>query len=123
MAYASINIPLGSKDCKKVADTRRLTMEYQLAQMKVEQRKADVLFSAKMANMCLDINAQVKIDADNPLFSECRQYLKITPYPDEIAALSQAWSNRAKGLDQRVGVLEQVAHRPNETALLWQKTE
>ncbi len=123
MAYASINIPLGSKDCKKVADTRRLTMEYQLAQMKVEQRKADVLFSAKMANMCLDINAQVKIDADNPLFSECRQYLKITPNPDEIAALSQAWSNRAKGLDQRVGVLEQVAHRPNETALLWQKTE
>lgn len=123
MAYASINIPLGSKDCKKVADTRRLTMEYQLAQMKVEQRKADVLFSAKMANMCLDINKQVAIDESNPLFKECAQYIGIRPKPDEIAALSQAWDRRANGLAKRVDRIEQVAHLPNETNLLWLETQ
>ena len=36
MAYASINIPLGRKDCKKIAATRKRTMEYQLVQMQAE---------------------------------------------------------------------------------------
>ena len=96
-------------------------MQYELAQMKIEQGKADKLFAAKMANMCLEIQSHVAIDPNNPLYEECAQYIAIEPSPDEIAALSQAWNNRANGLAMRVNSLEQVAHLPNETNLLWQK--
>ena len=125
MAYASINIPLGSKDCKKVANTRRLTMEYELRQLKAEQRKADVLFSAKMANMCLEIHQHVEIQADNALYAECAQYVKTQPEPDELAEISAMWerySGRTNQLEGRVGKLERVAHLPDESTLLWNTT-
>lgn len=123
IGYVNVNIPLGGDDCKKAASTRTRTMEYALHQMQTEQGKADKLFAAKMANMCLDIQSHISIHPDNPLFEECSQYIAIEPTPDEIAHLSQMWNDRANGLTQRVNSLEQVAHLPNETNLLWQKTE
>lgn len=101
MAYASINIPLGRKDCKKMANTRKLTMEYQLHQLKTEQYKADVLFAGKMAEMCLEISKHLKIVAENPLYKECGQYMA-----------------KNGGLEDRVQVLEGAAHNPNETFLI-----
>lgn len=121
MAYASINIPLGSKACKEVAQTRKLTMEYQLQQMKAEQHKADVLFASKMASMCIQINEQVSINEENPLYGECKQYVKWEPAPDELAKLSMQWNRTTEQTDSlhgRVERLEGVAHKPNETFLL-----
>lgn len=121
MAYASVNIPLGMKDCKELAQTRKRTLEYKLTQMQTEQRKADVLFAAKMANMCMDIQRHITIDAENPLYSECAQYISITPTPDEIAQISLQWkqtSQQLNGISTRVNTLESVAHKPQETYLL-----
>jgi len=121
MAYASVNIPLGGKACKEVAATRKMTMEYQLAQMKIEQRKADVLFSAKMANMCIQIDQTITITADNPLYMECAQYVASKPAPNELSKINQTmgrYGGTIEELSQRLGTLEQVAHRPNETFLL-----
>lgn len=118
LGYLNVNIPLGMKDCKKVANTRKQTMEYQLYQMKTEQRKADVLFAAKMANMCLEISSHITITPDNPLYTECAQYVAIEPTPDEIAALATKWNQTSQRLNARMQNLEHVAHRPNESFLI-----
>lgn len=121
MAYASINFPLGGGDCKQMAKTRKHTIEYQLHSMKAEQRKADVLFSAKMANMCLEISSHITITPDNALFAECSQYVALEPAPGELAELSVMWQRyglRQEEIVHRVERIEAVAHEPRSTTLL-----
>ena len=93
--------------------------------MKTEQRKADVLFSAKMANMCLEIQSHITINPDNPLYEECAQYLYMEPHPDDVAELTNLL-NRTNGhaaaMNKRVTQLEDVAHLPNQTSLLFNRT-
>lgn len=122
MAYANLNIPLGGKGCKRVAKLREQTVAYQLYQAQTEQRKADVLFAAKMANMCLEIASQVTITQDNPLFEECVQYVAIEPTADAVAELTYIINQRdlfTNDLDKRLRVVEGVAHLPNKPTLLW----
>ena len=129
LGYVNVNIPLGGQDCKRAAKTRTQTMEYALYQMKTEQGKADKLFAAKMANMCLDIQSHMTIHQDNPLYSECAQYMQIEPNPDDIAAINSVMQRHVNGINGRILRLEGVAHSPNQTILMkdqpaldWQKS-
>lgn len=114
LGYVNVNFPIGGKDCKRAARTRIKTMEYALYQMQTEQGKADKLFAAKMANMCLDIQSRMTIHQDNPLYEECEQYIAIEPHPDDVASLLGRYGEYGG----RLQFLETHVHAPGDTKRL-----
>ena len=75
MVYAAINIPFGGSVCEDAQAATLGAMQYDLHVQQVEQRKRDVLFQNKMANVCVALHRTVAIDERNILWDECKDFM------------------------------------------------
>lgn len=73
-AYMEVNFPLGGGTCKEAQDQELSLMKYDLHVAQVEQRKKDILFQTKMAQVCIALHATTLIQENNPLAKECSQF-------------------------------------------------
>ena len=70
-----VNIPLTGRRCLNAFDDAVEATIYDLHVKRVEQRKQDVLFQVKMANVCMGLHqADVILAIDNPLFEACQDF-------------------------------------------------
>ena len=71
-----ISVPLTFGRCRDAFDDEVAVTRYKLHVAKVEQRKQDILFNVKLAEVCMGLHqAGIVIDKTNPLYVQCRQYM------------------------------------------------
>lgn len=71
-----VTVPLFTGRCKSAFDDEVAVTRYQLHVAKVEQRKQDILFNVKMAEVCMGLHkANIVIDKTNPLYTHCVQFM------------------------------------------------